>query len=404
MTMRQAAALLLSLTVGRGQDLFLARNKAEFSAKDPDVIIIGAGWAGMAAADHLARANVSFVVLEASNRTGGRSKAINFGNPSVGTFVFEQGSNWVCGDGAGKFGKHVPTVHTNPVLELAKQEGLRTTLIPGATDGNMSNYFAVFDEHGHAADPTGALRRKANAALACLNKKGPDAKSKTTVRDGLEACGWSPKTNAEWAMDWAAVSDESGVIGKGQALAGFLPDASYDWWGPNDWFVVDQHPRGYARLIDAMVRDTVPSGDPRLIFDAHVTKIDWGEHGVAISTKDGRTFKGQHAISTLSLGVIRRHHEELFTPPLPEKQATDLMTNNMLMANLTHVLIQFPTVWWNNALPAWISANEGGRANKGLFTAWHNLNHDSMVPGSNTLLSFLGEPEASERLPLGSIP
>ena len=38
------------------------------------VVIIGAGWSGMAAADSLARAgNVSFVVLESSNRTGGPS-------------------------------------------------------------------------------------------------------------------------------------------------------------------------------------------------------------------------------------------------------------------------------------------------------------------------------------------
>ena len=48
-----------------------------------DVVIIGAGWAGMAAADSLSRANVSFVVLESTNRTGGRSHAITFGDEKI---------------------------------------------------------------------------------------------------------------------------------------------------------------------------------------------------------------------------------------------------------------------------------------------------------------------------------
>ena len=89
-----------------------------------DVVIIGAGWAGMAAADSLARANISFVVLESTGRTGGRSvptlrcrgtcqpstvvlferpvspdssHALTFGHPSVWTGVVERGSNWVSG-------------------------------------------------------------------------------------------------------------------------------------------------------------------------------------------------------------------------------------------------------------------------------------------------------------------
>lgn len=51
----------------------------------------------------------------------------------------------------------------------------------------------------------------------------------------------------------------------------FLPDASYQWWGPDDQFVVEQHPRGYARMLDTMVNDSVPTGDPRVVFDAEVS-------------------------------------------------------------------------------------------------------------------------------------
>lgn len=259
----------------------------------------------------------------------------------------------------------------------------------------MTNYFAVYDENGENVDLDGSLRKQANKAIDCLNKAGGSAGNKVTVRQGLETCGWKPSTSAEWAVDWALAADEAGVRAPYGALSGFLPDPTYDWWGPDDLFVVDQNPRGFAHLIDAMVRDTVPPGDARVVLNAHVTNINWGSHGVSVSTKDGRTFRGKQAISTVSIGVLRKHHVELFTPSLPSEQVDKLMNNHMPMANLTHVLIQFPSVWWDDSLPAWISTNQGGESKQGNFTVWHNLNVDGTMPGSNTLLSFLGEPEAT---------
>ena len=81
-----------------------------------DVVVIGAGWAGMRAAATLASArNVSVVVLEASNRTGGRTKAAAFGDPAVWRGVVEMVrrpalSVW----GAAGPGLHAQTPNTRP--------------------------------------------------------------------------------------------------------------------------------------------------------------------------------------------------------------------------------------------------------------------------------------------------
>jgi len=386
--MLKAACLL---TAANGQDLFLEKN----TQYDADVIIIGAGWSGMAAADHLHKNGVTnLLVLEGADHTGGRTTSIEFGSESVGKFNFEQGSNWVCGSGDESQKKGSPSVTTNPVKDLMLQENLQVAFIPGATDGNMSNYYRVYDEHGVEQEHSGELQRRGNEALACLAKKAEKrGAGKETVREGLSSCGWKPSTDAEWAMDWAIVSDESGVLAKHSALSGFGPDPTYEWWGADDWLVVDQHPRGFARLIDGMVRDSVPPGDFRVKLNAKVSKIAWGE-GVTISTEDGRTFTAKHAISTMSLGVLRKHHEELFEPDLPAKASKDLVDDHFPMCNLTHVLIQFPEPWWDNSIPAWVSANEGGKDSRGNFTVWHNLNMEGFIPGSNTLLSFLGDPQA----------
>ena len=109
-----------------------------------DVIIVGAGWAGMAAADHLARANVSFVVLEASNRTGGRVHPLAFGDPTIWRGVVERGANWVSGvappgvtkGGAGgsKGFERVP--YENPVHALAVRHKLSMARVSGSAESS----------------------------------------------------------------------------------------------------------------------------------------------------------------------------------------------------------------------------------------------------------------------------
>jgi len=200
----------------------------------------------------------------------------------------------------------------------------------------------------------------------------------------------------DWALDWALAADESGTRAENGAANAFEPDPTYTWWGPDDWLVVDQHPRGFARLIDAMVRDSVPEGDPRLTLNTVVNNINWGSKGVTVTTNDGRTFSGKHAIVTVSYGVLQNNHEALFTPHLPSKQVDDLMDNGVFMAPLTHVLVQFPSVWWDDSLPAWLGTNTGGEAGSGNLTNIFNMNHVSYMPGSQTLLSFFGDPQATE--------
>ena len=59
---------LLSVALGGLLALGSEAGRRPGTAEPVDVVIVGAGWAGMAAADSLARANVSFVVLESSHQ------------------------------------------------------------------------------------------------------------------------------------------------------------------------------------------------------------------------------------------------------------------------------------------------------------------------------------------------
>jgi hypothetical protein len=282
----------------------------------------------------------------------------------------------------------------------------------------MTGYQAVLTSTGDPdGDPGGLIRTRANHALDCVNESWARKVNRSeTVRNGLRQCGWDPKTEVEYAVDWAmSGEDANGEPARITSLKQFDPDASYEWWGPDDQFVTDQDPRGFAKLVDEMVKDTVPPGDPRVVFDTEVTNINYGacDSGspgpIVVTTRDGRVYTANHeVISTLPLGVLMKNHSTLFDPPLPRKQVELLSpAGRFRMGNLTHVVVQFPVVWWDNGLVKWLSANKGSNTSAaggpdgsganaaGEFSLWHNLNHAGFLPGSHTLLTFLGDPQSS---------
>ena len=65
---------------------------------------------------------MSFVVLEASNRTGGRINSTEFGDPSVARVHIELGANWVHGSN-----------EKNMIYKLATMVGLDMARVPGST-------------------------------------------------------------------------------------------------------------------------------------------------------------------------------------------------------------------------------------------------------------------------------
>ena len=64
-----------------------------FIGKKPKVIIIGAGFAGLAAAYHLYKNKIDFIILEARNRIGGR--VFSYPMDEKENLVIELGAEWV---------------------------------------------------------------------------------------------------------------------------------------------------------------------------------------------------------------------------------------------------------------------------------------------------------------------
>ncbi len=84
-------------------------NPDPHSEEKKDIIIIGAGIAGLAAANALANSIHNITVLEASNRFGGRINTYNFGG-----YKADLGASWIHG------------INGNPLYKLANKNGITT--------------------------------------------------------------------------------------------------------------------------------------------------------------------------------------------------------------------------------------------------------------------------------------
>ena len=238
---------------------------------DTDVVIVGAGAAGLAAAKQLGTLGLSVHVLEAMDRIGGRAwtRSNDFGVP------FDIGCAWL------------HAADRNPFFPEA--QAAHWTL--HHHDMNLDHvYFG-----NRAAGPEDfAAMRAAEAELERLMQQ-PDP-----VDDRLSSLlsqSISSRATATFCgpMDFAQDVDEISV-------SDFRNATDLD---PN--YLTKE---GFGALIARFGKD-VP-----VTLSAPVRRIDWSGKGVSVETPKG-TLRARAAIVTVSTGVLA-FEDIRFFPPLPE--------------------------------------------------------------------------------------
>jgi glycine/D-amino acid oxidase-like deaminating enzyme len=160
-----------------------------------DVLIVGAGVAGLSAALTLAPEVGSVVILEGSDHVGGRLHSEAWGS-EVRVCCLEHGAQWVHGSN----GK-------NPIHHLTQELGLQ-----GSVDGDRDGCRIICAASGldltAEAEPRSAALEEANAKLErCACDEWPPQPD-YSVRAGLRACGWQPTTALDDALEWLSFDFE----------------------------------------------------------------------------------------------------------------------------------------------------------------------------------------------------
>ncbi len=239
----------------------------------PDVLIIGAGGAGLTAAKELIAKGVSVVVLEARDRIGGRA----FTENSLGV-AWDHGCSWL----------HSSNV--NPWVKYAQQNGFE--IFPDRFAR------AIYDgaRRMSEAETAGyrALHQRMDRELDKAGSRGLDIPAEAAMMQETLADPWYPM----------AMEDLTGWEGIEPANFSALDSYQYDENGED--FMI---PRGYGTLLAHYAKGV----DVQL--KTPVTRIRWGGKGVAADT-DAGLVTARVAVIALPSPIIAEG-SVIFTPHLP---------------------------------------------------------------------------------------
>ena len=233
-----------------------------------DVVVIGAGLAGLGAATALRRAGARVLVLEAAGRIGGRAHTRH--PPELGGVWFDMGAVWL------------HSAEQNPLVPIARaageillrsdehrQECTRLGSRP-ATDAERADYDGAWDRFAAAAAPLLAPG-EADRPLAAVARSLPDDPWALTVEawEGPVICAVDADRFSlrDWHRNQLSGSNlvpEGGIgafvarrLGSGLDIKLHTPATRLRWDGP-DGAVAVETPSGTVRAGAAIV--TVSTG------------------------------------------------------------------------------------------------------------------------------------------------
>lgn len=316
-----------------------------------DVIIIGSGIAGLAAANKMKEYEYDYVLLEARNRPGGRILTDN----SLG-IPLDMGASWIHGtDG-------------NPIKYLADKYEAQTTktddeksVILYNTDGKKlgSGQLKAIDRvWHHFMDSMEEEQKKVSfkESLGILVKKFKKILTKTSV----------PKLNYELA--WQIELDMGKVASK----------LSEKNWNKVGYLLLGAQvvfPKGYSQIVNGLVNEI---GKEKIKLNQSVTKIEYNEDGVTVIT-DKLIFKGNYAICTLPLGVLKNKDGVEFCPPLPEPKINAI--NRLEMGTFHKTYFKFEKPFWDDK--DWINYIPKRKGEWITFFNIHNITKEPILLGLN---------------------
>jgi monoamine oxidase len=295
MTMTRRSFLSASAALATGP--MLGRDvAAEPLPRNTDIVVIGAGAAGIAAARRILATNRKVIIVEAANQIGGRciTDTSTFGMP------FDRGARWL----------HNPD--TNPMIKLARGVGIDVFQAPAgqkirvgrrnARAGETEEFLAALVRANRAIDE--ASRGKADVSCAsAMPKDLGDWAGTAEFLLGANATGKD-------------LSDLS-VIDKARAQDRSTPIACR---------------QGLGTLI-AKLGEQVP-----VSLSTPVSRISWGGRSATVETSAGK-IDAQAVIVTVSSNVLTAGSIK-FNPDLPKRQLD--AAAKLTLGSCDHIALLMP--------------------------------------------------------------
>lgn len=283
--------------------------RASLADERPDVIVIGAGMAGVTAARALVQSGLRVAILEARDRLGGRIYTLR----DFCAAPVEAGAEFIHGVGA-KTWADVRAAGLR-VRPNSHQRGAMMNL------GDGSRWLPLAVLYPDVWPAFGILRR-----LARFDPTRGDL----SAAQFIEHQGYRGRARILADMVFTShLPGEPEDIG----VQGLIADGALALETGRD-FRIDA---GYDRLVEFIARDL------QVVFGAVVDVVAWSDRGVRVRTRNGQTEEAPAAIITLPAGVLQAGAVR-FEPPLPPDKRAALA--GVIMGPVLKLLLRFEEPFW----------------------------------------------------------
>jgi monoamine oxidase len=331
------------------------------STTDADVIVIGAGAAGLAAARRLAGRSLRVILIEARDRVGGR---VWWEEPARNGVAAELGAEFI----------HGPARET---MQLLHDAGI-ATIAPGGSSWICSQSAELQPADFDFASASGIF----------------DAARELPVDVSVDQ--FLRRLENDQAMRKMAEAARAFVEGFDAADPSIASARSIaDEWGSGVDFASVRPLGGYKPIFDRL-RDACEAAGVQTFLSTVVRRVSWRPGSVTVDAKsaDGKslTIGARAAVVTLPVGVLQHRGDETevaFDPALPAANRDALQ--RILMGSAARVALWFRTAFWEQV-------NEGRYRDAGFFrcpeqpfpTYW------TQYPLRSTLIvAWVGGPKAT---------
>jgi monoamine oxidase len=315
---------------------------------DADVLIIGAGIAGLAAAQRLHAAGWDALIVEARDRIGGRV----WTDRGMDGIALDMGASWIHG------------TEGNPLTIITSENDILTVV----TDSDAAALYHT-DGRAYTDAESAALESCLDDLFDQVDETRESLDADRALGDVIAAVRRDLGLNDAREIDYAINSRIE------HEYAADVSELSAWWYDNADDFDGDHvvFPDGYVQIADVLARDLGSS----IRLSHVVSQIAYADDGVTVTT-DRSVLRAPYAICTLPVGVLQAGNVA-FDPPLPARKRDAIAQYHSGVLNKTY--LRFPTVFWD-ADATWLGYVS---AEKGVWSEWLNLLD---VTGQPILLGF----------------
>ncbi len=244
--------------------------------READIVVIGAGAAGIAAARRIQAANRKVIVVEAASQIGGRclTDTTTFEAP------FDRGARWL------------QNSDTNPMIKLGRSAGLDISPAP------LGQKIRIGRRNARAGETEEFL-----AALVRANRAIDDA---ARGRADISCASVLPKDLGDWA------GTVEFVLGPDFAGKDLKDVSAVDKARAHDHNVAIACRQGLGTLVARL------GGDVPVALSTPANRVSWSGRDVMVETPAGK-IAARAAIITVSSNVLAAGNIK-FTPDLPKRQ------------------------------------------------------------------------------------